>query len=402
MTSPRPRSRVLVQALLSATLLGYLGVIAFELSQGYPSTVGSIAGGLLSVVLFAVLGALLALRQPVNPLGWLLLSGSLVWLVNQVVEEVLRYALRDGAAPSVAVGVLADLNATMWPLGLLLSLGVPLLLFPDGRTRTRRASWVLRVMVSAAAVTIFSNFFVTGDVDSSSFGGQPVQNPWGVERLSAVTAFVSAVAPAVLLAAMAAAVFGVVGRLRTAAGVERQQLRWVITGASLAIASILVFPLEAWLELPTHAADVVFALGLSCLPLSLAVAVLRYRLYDLDRVVSRTVSYAAVTGLLVVTYAGLVTAVSRLTPSGSSLAVAASTLAVAALFQPVRRKVQSVMDRRFNRSRYDADLTVDAFRRRLREQVDLELVRDQLLMVVQDTVQPQTCGLWLRHVEAAR
>jgi hypothetical protein len=130
--------------------------------------------------------------------------------------------------------------------------------------------------------------------------------------------------------------------------------------------------------------------------MSLTVAVLRYRLYELDRVVSRTVTYAAVTGLLVATYAGLVTAVSRLTPSGSSLAVAASTLAVAALFQPVRRRVQAAVDRRFNRTRYDAARTVEQFRLRLRDEVDLDAVRSDLLTVVHRTVQPAGVALWLR------
>jgi len=150
------------------------------------------------------------------------------------------------------------------------------------------------------------------------------------------------------------------------------------------------------LGLPELLINTLVVVGIGCVPLSITVAVLRFRLYDLDRVVSRTVTYGAVTGLLLAVYVGLVTAVSRLTPSGSSLAVASSTLAVAALFQPVRRRVQLAVDRRFNRARYDADRTVDVFRRRLREEVDLDAVRTELLAVAQQTLQPASSALWLR------
>ena len=244
MTTRRPRSQALAWGLLAVAVVGYVSVIAWEVAQEGRSAVGSIAGGVLAVLLFAVLGALLALRQPNNPIGWL-------------------------------------------------------------RSWSRR--WPPRCSASSA-----------GSVSQRASSGSSC------------------------------------------------------------------------------------ALGLSCLPLSLTVAVLRYRLYDLERVVSRTVSYAAVTGLLIATYVALVTGVSRLTPSGSSLAVAGSTLAVAALFQPLRRRVQHTVDRRFNRARFDADRTVDDFRRTLREQVDLEVVRGELLEVAQQTMQPVSAGLWLRPQELLR
>ena len=141
--------------------------------------------------------------------------------------------------------------------------------------------------------------------------------------------------------------------------------------------------------------------GIGSLPLSVAIAILRYRLYDLDRIISRTLSYAVVTGLLVAAYVGSVATVSRLIPSGSSVAVAASTLAVAAAFQPLRRRVQAAVDRQFNRSRYDAGRTVEAFSRSLREQVDLDVVRSDLLDVVHVTLQPSQAALWLRRPETA-
>ena len=154
-------------------------------------------------------------------------------------------------------------------------------------------------------------------------------------------------------------------------------------------------------QVPVGVFDAMVVVGIACVPASFTVAILRYRLYDLDRIVSRTVSYAAVTGLLLATYVVVVTTVSRLTPGGSSLAVAASTLAVAALFQPVRRRMQDLVDRRFNRSRYDAARTVEAFRTRLRSQVDLDTVRADLLTVTRDTMQPTAAALWLRPPDGA-
>ncbi|GAC1331466.1 MAG: hypothetical protein NVSMB13_19800 [Mycobacteriales bacterium] len=136
------------------------------------------------------------------------------------------------------------------------------------------------------------------------------------------------------------------------------------------------------------------------MPAAAGLSILRYRLYDIDRIISRTVGYALVTGLLVAVYVGLVNAVSRLTPGGNSLAVAASTLSVAALFQPVRRRVQAGVDRRFNRSRYDAARTIDAFSARLREEVDLTSLQGDLLGVVRRTMQPASVGLWLRDSRA--
>jgi hypothetical protein len=207
---------------------------------------------------------------------------------------------------------------------------------------------------------------------------------------------------------------GIALRFRSTSGIERQQLRWVRAGAILAVASMFLVYVpgvvatkvvavnDAIAHVSTGVFDALVVVGIACVPASFTVAILRYRLYDLDRIVSRTVSYAAVTGLLLATYVVVVTTVSRLTPGGSSLAVAASTLAVAALFQPVRRRMQDLVDRRFNRSRYDAARTVEAFRTRLRSQVDLDTVRADLLTVTRDTMQPTAAALWLRPPDGAR
>jgi hypothetical protein len=273
-------------------------------------------------------------------------------------------------------------------------------LFPSGRPHSARGR-ALGILLVADGLLLIMTFALTPGplVDPTSSSAGPI-NPTGVAALETPTRIATNLGLPVFMLAMLAAVAGLVLRLRTSTGAERQQLRWVLTGAALALSGMLVVYIGSFLlDLSPGVADVAVTIGTGCVPVTFSVAILRYRLYDLDRVVSRTVAYAAVTGLLVATYVGLVTGISRLTPSSSSLAVAASTLAVATLFQPLRRRVQRAVDRRFNRARFDAERTVDGFRRTLREQVDLERVRDELLTVVHGTVQPASANLWLRMRE---
>jgi hypothetical protein len=195
-------------------------------------------------------------------------------------------------------------------------------------------------------------------------------------------------------ATIPAAALSVVLRFRASRGVERQQLRWVAAGAALAVAGpVLLLPLEALGLAPTDSFSWPMLLSV---PLAIAVSVLRYRLWDLDRLVSRTVTYALVTAVLLLPYLVVVPAASRAFEGSGSLAVAAATLAVAALFQPLRRRVQDLVDRRFNRRRYDAARTVEDFAARLRDQVDLDALHGELLAVVAQTMQPTTASLWLR------
>jgi hypothetical protein len=195
-------------------------------------------------------------------------------------------------------------------------------------------------------------------------------------------------------ASLPAALLCVILRFRSSRGVERQQLRWIATGAAIAVLGVTV-PLGdlrgAWLD----------PLVILCVPLAVAVAVLRYRLWDLDRIISRTVAYALLTLLLGLGYAAVVLGLGRLLPEGSSLAVAAATLAAVAAFAPLRRRVQDLVDRRFNRRRYDAARTVEGFAARLRDQVDLDALRGELLAVVDQTMQPTRTSLWLRPRQEA-
>lgn len=409
-----PRTQLLAWGLVCLAAVGFsfLGVLDVR-RGGAAALVEDLFAGVLLVVFFVALGTLLALRQPANPIGWLLTTGGLAWLAGGLAESVTRNGLADSATPTAGTLIAANVNDSSWVIGVLFSVGLPLLLFPDGRTRSPRWRWLLRIMILGTAVMFGSSMASVGPTPNPVDPAIPLSNPWGIERLAAVTDTAQGVGVAVLLFSTLAALIGIALRFRSAVGIERQQLRWVRAGAILAVASMFIVWMvgvlgtgsvavgEALAHVPTGVLDALVVVGIACVPASFTVAILRYRLYDLDRIVSRTVSYAAVTGMLVGTYVVVVTTVSRLTPGGSSLAVAASTLAVAALFQPLRRRMQDLVDRRFNRSRYDAARTVEAFRTRLRSQVDLDTVRADLLTVTRDTMQPTAAALWLRPPEGA-
>ncbi len=393
--SPRSRALAWLLAVLASTGFVLMGVVDVR-RDGWSVLGADSLGGIGMVVFFVGLGTLLSLRRPANPIGWLLTCGGMTWLTSQfAVDYALAHLADSSPPPALAVGA-AYLDENIWLLGVLCSVGLPLLLFPEGRPLSARWRRVVVVMAASALVALMTSAVASSPFANPVDGTQQLTNPWGVRGVGPVVNPLRGVAVTVLMASMLLAVASVVLRFRRATGVERQQLRWVRAGAMLAVAGMFSVYVAGLLDLPSGVSDALVALGLGCLPLSLTIAVLRYRLYDLDRIVSRTVTYAAVTALLVGTYVGLVTAVSRLTPSSSSLAVAASTLAVAALFQPLRRRVQSAVDRRFNRARYDTEQTVDDFSRRLREQVSLDLVRADLLAVAQQTMQPVSAGLWLR------
>jgi hypothetical protein len=187
---------------------------------------------------------------------------------------------------------------------------------------------------------------------------------------------------------------------RRSSGERRQQLKWLASGAAVTIVSVVLGAVFGTTDTPTllqEWVDNFFWFGLAALPVSMGVAILRYRLYEIDRIISRTLAYTAVTGLLVAAYAGLVLLSTHVLALSSSVAVAASTLAAAAAFSPMRRRVQRIVDHRFNRARYDADVTVAAFAARLQDELDLDSVRADLAGVVTSTLEPAHLSVWLRE-----
>jgi hypothetical protein len=336
-------------------------------------------------------GAVVASRRPRHPVGWLLLVMGLSIVVHEVTYSYTRYGLvvRPGALPGAAY--LAGLNngaVVQW----IACAGFVLLLTPDGRLPSPRWRWWARIAAAAAGLWLLGSI-----VDPAPLRPEypDIANPLGVPALFGPLDLLVFAALIVLVSLIVGAV-SLLLRYRRARGVERLQLRWLIWGA--VVASLALVVAIASLIVNDDFALLTVALGVSAtmFPLATGAAILRYRLYDLDRIISRTVAYGLLTILLGLGYAALVLGLGRLLPEGSSLVVAAATLAVAALFQPARRRVQELVDRRFNRRRYDAGQTIAAFSVRLRDQVDLDTLTAELLAVADRTVEPTTVSLWLR------
>ena len=389
-------------ALLACTVWGgtLLGVVATlwldrllrqagrpELTALSASSVPLVAAALSAVTV----GAVLAARRPAHPVGWLLLALGASIAAHDLTYAYTRYGLvaRPGALPGAAyLAGLSNGLVVQW----VACAGFVLLLTPTGRLPSPRWRWWARTVAAAALLWLLGSVISPGPLRPEY---PDVANPLGVPALSGPLDLLVLTALVVLASLLVGAV-SLLLRLRRARGVERQQLRWVIWGAAAASLALLVA--VAALALVEGFTVVNLALGVAAVmfPLATGAAILRYRLYDLDRIISRTLAYALLTILLGLGYAAVVLGLGRLLPEGSSLVVAAATLAVAALFQPLRRRVQAAVDRRFNRRRHDAGQTIAAFGARLRDQVDLDTLTGELLAVVDQTIQPTRASLWLR------
>jgi hypothetical protein len=379
----------LALALLAATLLVLLA--------GRPPLTSAAdpwqrqAADLLSLVGPPLLGGLIAARRPDNPYGWLWLA---VGLVLAVQAFAMAYAaVAQAAGPDGPPG----LAVAAWAFGLAFTAFLSLfpfvfLLFPTGRLPSRRWRLWAWAIIAVGAATLIATAFGSGTA------AEGVANPLGIGGwLGGI--FGRVVDPGIGLLALAIALsaLSLLLRFRRARGVERQQLKWFAYAAAL----LAAFLFSQALGLQTFGlVDLLLeTLTFAGVYAGIGIAVLRYRLYEIDRLVNRTLVYGTLTALLGLVYAaGVFGLGSLLNPAGeqSALAVAASTLAVAALFQPARRRVQQVVDRRFNRRRYDAARTVEAFSARLREQVDLDTLSADLLAVVEQTMEPTAVWLWLR------
>jgi hypothetical protein len=346
---------------------------------------------LVAAVSAATVGALLGSRRPAHPVGWLLLGLGLLVVVNVVVSGYVNYGLlaRPGALPAASyLAGVANGIQVLW----LACVGFILVLTPTGSLPSPRWRWWARV-AAAAPVLLVVLFAV--DPHPLLPEHPEVGNPLAVPVPAGLLLAVAAVAALVVLATLVAAAGSLVVRFRRARGVERQQLRWLAVGAALAAVAVLVAVAAGAMG---RDGVVLAALGtcVALLPLATGAAVLRYRLYDLDRIISRTLAYGLLTVLLGGGYAGVVLGLGQLLGRDSSLVVAGATLAVAALFQPARRRIQRAVDRRFNRRRYDAARTIAAFSARLRQEIDLDTLSAELLAVIDQTMQPASASLWLR------
>ena len=383
---------LLAWALWLTTLVCCAGGLLAALLWIRPLTLSLLAGGASNALAFplgyATIGLVLTLRRPANPIGWLYAASGLVWALVIPFEPWVNRLLVEHRALAPAGQLAVVVREWSWAPAIALGITLPFLLLPDGRLRSRRWRVVVATTVAGVVMFVVGGSLFPGELTG---GPVPIDNPVGLAGVAGTVATAVGYTGLVLYAlSLLAALVCVVLRFRASQGVERQQLRWVAAGAVVAV--LVLLPLPSYELLPGF----LTAVAVLAVPVSVAVAVLRYRLWDLDRLVSRTVTYLLLTGLLVLPYLLILPAATRMAGGAGSLAVAAATLAAAALFQPLRRWLQDVVDRRFNRRRYDAARTVEAFAARLREQVDLDALRAELLAVVDQTMQPTRASLWLR------
>jgi hypothetical protein len=344
----------------------------------------------LMVVAFAALGALLATRRPRNPIGWILCVASLSLAITGWTRAWYVHGEYGAPGSTPAPGALLWFANWIFVWGFFPLITALLLLFPDGRLPSRRW-WPAGALTGLALACLTVGYaFEPGALDSYPRAQNPLAAAGELGDAMVLLQFVGY--PLFGLAAIASAA-ALVTRFRRSTGVERQQLKWMSTAAAL---SVLAWFVNAVLD-QTFGINSAFFLPLVLLaiPVAATVAILRYRLYDLGRIVNRTLVYAGLTATLGAVYLGLVLLLG-LTVGESDVAIAVSTLAVAALFRPARARIQGAVDRRFYRRRYDAQRTLDAFGARLRDEVDVDALSDELRRVVGQTVQPSEVRLWLR------
>jgi hypothetical protein len=390
-------------AVLLGVLVLVLAVLVVPLAVLAGATGDSSGGGEYLGPAFGLVGFLVAWRRPGNPLGWLLLGavGFLTLSSDAGLYAVAAYRVPGSHLP---LGWVAVLLQPGWAPAISL-FGLSVLLFPDGRLPRPRWRWALWAYVSVAVLWTAGVFVISVQVIAahqirvdSSGNLLAIDHPAGPY---AWWGHVQQVFFPVLGACWLASVIGQVISYRRSSGERRLQLKWLVGGSVVAVAGGLVaVPLTSSPNPALQAIGSVALIAVLALPVSMGVAILKYRLYDIDRIISRTLAYALVTGLLVGVYAGLVLLATQVLRFSSSVAVAASTLAAAALFYPLRARVQRAVDRRFNRARYDADAAVAAFAGRLQDAVDLDKVRDDLLTVVRGALQPDQLWVYVPHADA--
>ena len=402
MTGQAPGRRVrLASPAMAIALAGVvLVLVAVTIPLGVMdhAAVSSGGGSLVLAPVFGVLGFVVAWRKPGNPLGWLLL-GAVGFLVLSGAAGSYAVAVYRQHHPGLPLGWVAVLLQPGWAPAIAL-FGLTVLLFPDGRLPGPRWRWALWAYLAVAALwiagtVVISVWAIAGHHVQVDSGGNllAIDHPTG---WAAWWGTVQGLFFPLLGACWLASLAGQVLSYRRSSGERREQLKWLIGGSAIAVTGgLLAVPFS---DSPDRALNIIGSVALVAvlaLPLSMGVAILKYRLYDIDRILSRTVAYAIITGLLVGIYSGLVLLATQVLGFASTWAVAGSTLAAAALFTPVRRRVQRAVDRRFNRARYDADQTVAMFAARLQDAVDLGSVHGALLATVSDSLQPTHVSVWL-------
>ena len=378
LASPTTALGVGVLTLLLALASVPLAVLAHQFSGS-----NTVAPAVFALM-FTFVGVVIARRQPRNPIGWLLLAIALTLVDGTAPGSYALLAYREGyhGLPLVRLAVfVAPIGAVF-----LVLLPLPILLFPDGRLSSSglRRTLVAGLVLGAALLALIISQDVPAlfarhiHVDSSGELAAVNQSRGLVATLYGVVWLLLGV---FCLAVVTRQVLA----YRRSTGVRRQQLKWLMSGGAVALIGLIVSPV----------AGVAFV-AVIALPISIGVGVLRYRLYEIDRLISRTLSYAVLTALLVGVFIGLIALTTNTLAFSGRVGVAASTLAAAALFNPLRKRIQRLVDRRFNRARYDAEGTVAAFTARLRDAVEIDAIRADLLDAVNRAVQPTHASVWIK------
>jgi len=388
-----------------AMFVAILALYALLRSAQVPSSVGAsrtLTDLLVGVpfLAFPVVGALIASKRSRNPIGWICLSSGFLFLLLGVTEYYSVYGVaRPGSVP-FPVGI-AWLGNWLWVPAVGLFATYLFLLFPDGRLPSRR--WRPLAWLSGAVIVLLSVGFglAPGPVASLPRG---IRNPFGLEGAAWLFNAANVGFPLLALCILASVV-SLVLRYRRSIGEEREQIKWIAFAASvvgllflIGIVIMLIYAGEppSWVKL----LDALTVLSYAGVPIAVGFAVLKYRLYDIDVIINRTLVYGSLTAILAVVYFGGIVLLQRafvlLTGEKSTLAVVVSTLVIAALFNPLRGRIQSFIDRRFYRHKYDARKTLEAFSAKLRDETDLEALNDELVGVVRETMQPAHASLWLR------
>ena len=389
-----PRTAAIVGAVALVLTLATIPT-SILVARATSSGPGGFAFFLVFALAFAGVGVVVARREPRNPIGWLLVGASLAMSAGNVGPEYayLDYTVHHGRLPLGAVGVLFS---QAWVYSFML-LPLIILFFPDGRPGPRWR-WLLRAYAFAVALYVAGTVQVAvvalglrhpldsaGNLAGSShpYGSAA----WFGPAQAAITVFFGLFCVAAVVSRALA--------FRRATGERRQQLKWLGAGGGFAIAMLLTT--MAWTSAPGFLGNVLLPIALIAVPVSIGVGILKYRLYEIDRLVSRTLAYAILTALLVGTFIGLVALSTDTLALSGRVGVAASTLTAAALFNPLRIRIQRVVDRRFNRARYDAQSTVAAFTARLRDAVEIDAIRADLLDAVNGAVEPIHASVWIRR-----
>jgi hypothetical protein len=389
----QPTAARLAWSVWAATLALLAGALVLAAAnQGARPRLADDLGLAFAFLCFATVGAFIASRRHANAVGWICCAIGLTVSLAVAPIEYGHYALaHPGSLPAAAMVAWPAMWAWYPTLGLMATF--LLLLFPTGQLPSRR--W--RPVAWAAGVTITGMTLVAAVAPVPPDDGLPT-NPFGIQRLARAWELTELIGALLVGALAVASAASLVVRFRHARGEERQQLKWFTFGTSG-----LVVLLAVQAAAPTLAARVpnlVAAAALGAIPLAIGIAILRHRLYDIDRIINRTLVYGLLTAVLGGGYAGAVLVLGQLfggvTSDPPSWVVAGATLAVAAVFQPARHRIQEAVDRRFNRRRYDAAKTIEAYSVRLRDQLDLDTLSTELLAVVDQTMEPTRVSLWLR------